>query len=162
MKTARTMPLPMRSMVRDSLKRRGLLGLPTTAAATAAVSATTATASAATATAPAPAATTGGLGLGDVDGQLAAVDIAAVEGGNGRLGHGVIAHFDEAEAARLPGGSVGDERDALNLAELGEELANFFFAKAKRQITHINVDHARNSREVQPNRRPIRAVARPR
>src|SRR5258708_7778147 len=63
------------------------------------------------------------LVVGLVDAQAAAVHLGAVELLLGALGVVVVRHGDEAEAARLPGVAVDDDRDRLAGARLGEELA---------------------------------------
>src|SRR4051794_16013493 len=97
---------------------------PTAAAAVAAAAATAAAAVAAASTATAAAAVAAAstataaaaLGLGPcfVHGQASAIDLLAVEGGNGGLGLLVAAHLHETEALRAPGVAVHDDLGGLH------------------------------------------------
>jgi hypothetical protein len=98
-----------------------MVGLVASASATTATATATA-AIAAASTAAATAAATFFARSGFVDGQRAAVVLAAVQAGNGRLSFGIVAHFHEAEAfapARVP---ISDDLSALHGAEFGKHL----------------------------------------
>src|SRR4051794_3243278 len=96
------------------MESRGALALVAVPAATAAAELATATAAAATGAVF--------LGLGLIDGEVAAVVGLAVEGGDGGLRLGVAAHLDEAEALAAAGVAVLDDFRALDGAVLREQL----------------------------------------
>jgi len=58
---------------------------------------------------------------------------------NGGLGRTAVCHFDEAKAPGTPGVLVGNETDSIHLAIWFEELAEFIFRGAKRQIANKDI-----------------------
>src|SRR5262245_17917220 len=90
-----------------------------------------ATAAAAIAAAAAPAAL---AGLGD--GELPAADLVAVQLLDGALGLLGRVHLDEAEAAGLSGGPVGDDRGRLDGARTREEVVQLLVGCGKGQVPH--------------------------
>src|SRR5207247_8178031 len=102
-----------------------------TAAAAAAVAAPAAAAGAAAGARPLLA------GLGLVDLQGAALDLGAVQGGDG--GVAALAHLDEAEAARAAGVAVGRHLGAGHRAVVGEPAAEVVRGGGVGEVPHINV-----------------------
>src|SRR5512138_1210684 len=126
------------------MQKRGVRGLPATAAATtvtttAAATATTTAAVAATAAAT-TAATAAGLVLRFVDLQRPATHVLAIQvlDRPGRIGAG---HFDEAEPTGTAGLTIVDQADRLDGAVLLEQRAHRGFIGAKGQVAHINLAH---------------------
>jgi len=102
--------------------RRGSLGLPAIASASAAA-ATIATA-AATAAAGSTAALRAGLSFVQLDG--ATVDVLAVKGGDSSSRLFVIRHLHESETAGTPGLSILNDPDGRNFTKLSEICPDAF------------------------------------
>jgi hypothetical protein len=118
----------------------------TAAPATAAtVAATSAAITSATATAaPATATTTGALGLRPrfVDYQVSSAEVLTVQRINRPIGIFVIAHFNEGEAARLPGETIADQIYARgSYTDLREPLLKLIIRRGKRKIPNIELLH---------------------
>jgi len=151
------------------LKKRyeGNVGLPTSAAATAATAitaaattfvatataaafiaaATAATFVAATTTTTAAVATTtestttwaGFFWLGCVHAQRAAVVVILVKGLDGRVQLGLVTECHEGEAFGLAGLTVGDDFDPFDRSKSGEEAGDVSFSSGVGQVAHVNV-----------------------
>ena len=126
---------------------------PKSPAAATAAAATTTTAAAATKSAAAAttaaatkstttAAATGFAGLGFVDGEVAAVDVLAVEGSHRGLAVLIACELDEAEAAGAAGFAVHDEGRGSDIAVLREDLAETLLGGAERQIANVELHDA--------------------
>lgn len=105
-------------------------------AAATATAATTTEAATATATAAAEATAAGTLltFAGDVDGECAAIEIAAVHAVDGLLGVLCGGHGDEAEAARAAGHAVHHDGDLEDGAVLGEGVLEVVFGGLERKV----------------------------
>jgi hypothetical protein len=124
-------------------------GLPAAATATAATAAaattaesttTTAAAAAEAATAATAAATLARPGL--VDGEVATVNVLAVEGRDGRASVLVIRELDETEAAGAAGFTVHDQRRRRDFAVSREQLAQLALGGIERQISYVELHTA--------------------
>src|SRR5215475_14852999 len=73
------------------------------------------------------------------DGQGSPVEWRLVEGRHGRLGLGGVGHLDKAKAPGPAGDAISDDPDAFDGAIGLEELAEFVFGRAIRQIRDVNV-----------------------
>ncbi|CAA9405275.1 MAG: hypothetical protein AVDCRST_MAG64-1945 [uncultured Phycisphaerae bacterium] len=109
------------------------------AAATATVAAAAATAAAATVPAAAAATRAVLTRLGHVDGQVAAVDVLAVQGVDRGLGLLVGAHLDEAEALAAAGVPVADDLCALHRTVLREELLEIRAGRVVAQVPDVQL-----------------------
>src|SRR5215470_3819674 len=119
------------------LRRRYAVGAAITAAEATAPPAAARTPAAGPASAARPAAARAwSLRGGEVHGQLAAVEILAVELGDGALGLLGRGHLDEAEPARLPGELVGDHRRGLHRPALREVFPQGFARRRIREAAH--------------------------
>src|SRR5262245_19559078 len=87
---------------------------------------------AATPAATAPAGALTGLG----DGELAAVELVAVQLLDGAVGLLGRAHLDEPEAARLAGRAIGDDRGGLAGADAREQLGQLLAGGGEGQVPH--------------------------
>ena len=95
----------------------------TTTAATAAVSTTAAAAAL-------------GLRTGFVHIDRTAVEVASVQGSDGRLRRRAVCHFDERETTGLTRVTVGDDVYALHGAEVGERLVQVVLGGAEAEIAN--------------------------
>src|SRR5437763_13357267 len=75
--------------------------------------------------------------IGDVDGQVPAVEVVAVKSSDGGLALFLRRHLDEAEAARAARVAVFDDRRRLDRAGLREMLAEIFARSLVREITDV-------------------------
>lgn len=118
----------------------------TETAMAAAAAATTASAAAeATATASA---TTRFLGSGFVHDQVAAIDVLAVERGNGSLGLFFRAHLDKCEALGAARVTVRDDLRRINRAVRSEHLFEVVLVDVEGQIADIKLFAQGDSPEV--------------
>jgi hypothetical protein len=111
----------------------------TAAAATATTAATTAAAAEATTTAA------GRLGPSFVHVDGAPVEFGAIQLGNGRFGIALFGHFDEGEAARLPGVTIRNDVDALDVPVLGECGMQVLLRGLVAEVPDKNVGHQKCS-----------------
>ena len=116
-----------------------------TAAATAAAGAeaTTATARTTTATGTATAGSAGTI-LRFIDAQLTTAQRETVQGLDGLRGLG-LRHFNEAKAARTTGFTVGRQRNRLDRAMCGEQVANLCFSRRERQVSNVDLHDSKLS-----------------
>src|SRR5947209_5569358 len=75
--------------------------------------------------------------LGDVDGQVPAVEVVAVKSSDGGLALLLRGHLDEAEAARAARVAVFHDRRRLDRAGLREMLTEIFARSLVREITDV-------------------------
>ena len=89
------------------------------------------------------AAAEGALGFGArfVDIQGAAVDIAAVQLGDGAVGIRIGAHLDESETLGPPGIAIGYDADALHGAVRLKHAANGLLGSVEAEISYKNIFH---------------------
>ena len=109
----------------------------TTAAESTAAAATTAT-EATTTAATTEAAGLGRTGLGLVHHDGAAIELAAVESSDCRFAVGLLAHGDEAEAARAAGFTVRTDVDLGDRAECLERGAQAVVRRAEVQVSNVD------------------------
>jgi hypothetical protein len=74
--------------------------------------------------------------------ERASANLAAVESGYRFFAFLSICHFDEAEAARASGVTVGHDADAIYLSMSGEELPQFVFGSIEIQVANKDILHA--------------------
>jgi hypothetical protein len=91
----------------------------TTTSATVAAATSAATATIAATTTATAAAKSAALGLGArfVDGEIATIEVAAVELLHRRFSFAVVSHFHESEPARLAGIAIANDVDVVHLAK---------------------------------------------
>src|SRR5262249_58645155 len=77
------------------------------------------------------------LGCGEIHGELAPVEVLAVELRDGALSLLGSGHLDETEAAGLSGELVGDDRRGLHGAALGKIFPQRLARRRVRQPAHI-------------------------
>jgi hypothetical protein len=75
--------------------------------------------------------------LSFVDAERTPIERRSVHGFDRLLGLSRRAHRDEAEAARLPGSSVGDDMNVRDLAYARECFTHGFVRGGKRQISDV-------------------------
>src|SRR4051812_47469248 len=75
--------------------------------------------------------------LRDVDGQVPAVEVVAVEPLDGGLALLLRSHLDEAEAARAARVAVFDYRSRLDRARLCEVLTKIFARSLEREVADV-------------------------
>jgi hypothetical protein len=109
---------------------------PTTAAATRTEATATARTTAATRTATTAA--TAGTILRFIDAQLTTAQREAVQRLDGLRSLG-LRHFNEAKAARPTGLTIGRQRNGLDRAMCGEQVANLRFSRRKGQVSNIDL-----------------------
>jgi hypothetical protein len=109
-----------------------------TEAATTAAATTTAAAEATTAAAAA-AASASFTRAGFVDGEIATINVLAVEGSDGSLSFRVVGHFDEAETAGAAGVTVHDEGRRSDLTESSEEILELRLRGLEREIADVHL-----------------------
>jgi hypothetical protein len=76
-----------------------------------------------------------------VDIQRPAVQVTAVESGNGLFSLAVIAHFDEAKASGLSSVPVGNDVYTIHCAVLLEHGSNSAFGGVEAEVSYKNVFH---------------------
>ena len=76
-------------------------------------------------------------GAGFVDGQVAALEVLALECRDGCVAFLGVAHGDKAESAGTAGFTVGDQGDLGRFAVLGEEIAQILVGGVKGQIAYV-------------------------
>ena len=81
------------------------------------------------------------FGLGFIDIQRPAVQVTAVESGNGLFSLTVIAHFYESKASGLSGFPVRNDVHPINRAVLFEHRANGAFGSSEAEISYENIFH---------------------
>jgi hypothetical protein len=81
------------------------------------------------------------LGFGFVDIESAAVHVAAIDGSDGFVSCGVIGHFDESEAARPAGVTVGNQVDPIHCAELFKHRSNGSVGGVETEVSYKNILH---------------------
>jgi hypothetical protein len=86
-----------------------------------------------------------GFWFGLIDSQGPATEVGPVQCGNGIRSLSGIRHFDESEAARAPGLTVGDQCDLLHRAMRFEHVAEFGFGRAVRQVANVQIFHCNSS-----------------
>ena len=94
-------------------------------------------------------------GAGFVDGQSAALDFLAVEGGDGCIGFRRVRHGDKRETAGTARRPVHHESDLSDFAMLGEKILKIVFRRLKREITYVqfHYDFLEQSCELQSRSR---------
>jgi hypothetical protein len=107
----------------------------------AALTAKTTTAAFATSTAAATTESTVLFRTGFVDVQRTAVELPAVQLGNGPVAFGIIRHFDEPKATGLSRVTVGHYTDAINGTIRFKHGANRIFGCTEAEISYKNVFH---------------------
>lgn len=122
-----------RMVIRQKLDRERLTRILTSASAAAAAAAITATGTAATAAA----AGTLFTGTGFVDREITALDVLAVDLGDGRLGAFRCGHRHEGEAAGPVGGTIHHEVDFRDGAAGGEKVLEVVFGGIKGKVPDI-------------------------
>jgi hypothetical protein len=70
-----------------------------------------------------------------VDRDVAATKTLAIQGSNGRLGLGRIAHGNKRKTAGSPGGSIGNQANFGDSAILREQIFKVVFRRGKREIS---------------------------
>src|SRR5947209_9052257 len=75
--------------------------------------------------------------LGDVDGQVPAVEVVAVELSDGSLALFLRGHLDEAEATRAAGVAILNDRGRLDRAGLREMLTEIFARSLEREVADV-------------------------
>ena len=80
-----------------------------------------------------------GAGLGLIDGDVTALQGGTIEGLDRRIGLGIAGHLHETKALGLAGELVADELDAVDLAILGEGLAQVGIGGAIRKIAYVDI-----------------------
>src|SRR6185312_14473023 len=134
----------------------------TTAAAAAVTAATTTTAVATTTEAATAARRTGLHWASLVDDQVTAADRLAVHTLDRRLGFGIAAHFDKAEALGAPGVALHHDLGAGDGTELAECLLHVFVAERIGQIAHVKfVAHKGLLKMTKKRWSPIPAINKP-
>src|SRR6266700_7897022 len=81
------------------------------------------------------------LRTGFVDVQRPAVEVPAVQFGNGAVPFGIVAHFDESKASGLPGVAVGDDADPIDGPIGFKHGANCVFGSPEAEISYKNIFH---------------------
>jgi hypothetical protein len=76
-----------------------------------------------------------------VDIQRAAVEVSAVQRGDGVFGFVPVGHFDESESARLSGHAISDYVDALDSAVWGEKRVQIIFGGLETQVSDEYIGH---------------------
>lgn len=128
----------------------------TTTTATAATEATTtaAWATTGTAAATAKAASTGLLRTGFINGQIATIDVLAIQGGDSCLRFLVGTHFNKAEALGAAGFPIHDHLGRCHGSEIAEQLFKTALVDAVGQIAYVKLSTqlTRSIRERRPER----------
>ena len=78
-------------------------------------------------------------GPGFVDRQGPALEVLAVQAGDGLVGLFLVRHLDEAEAARLTGELVLDDRRALNRTEGLKGFLDVLLGGGPRNVSDVDV-----------------------
>src|SRR3569833_3144253 len=81
-------------------------------------------------------------GLGLIDLNVAAFEVAFIEAFDGGICLGIARHLDEAEAFRLAGEFVGDHTDARHLTKLREGVFKIALGDAIRKIAYVYIHEA--------------------
>src|ERR1017187_3343772 len=87
------------------------------------------------------AARTVGLGAGFVDVQRAAIQFAAVDGGNCLFGFCIVGHFHKPKASGLSGVTIGTDVDTVYGAVSFKQGSDGSFRDPKTEVAYKNVLH---------------------
>ena len=83
-----------------------------------------------------------GLGLGLVDGDIAAFHVGAVETSYRGIGLGIVGHFHETEALGLTAESVADQANLDHFTEPGKSLAQIGISDGVREVSYVYIHNS--------------------
>lgn len=78
-------------------------------------------------------------GTGDIDVQGTAIQISAVQSGDGVISLLIVGHFDEAEAPRTASVTVGQNAYTVHGSERFERIAEIVFSDAERKVANKDI-----------------------
>ena len=77
-----------------------------------------------------------GLGASLIDGQVAAIQVLAVDSGDGFIAFAIVCHFHKAKAARLAGVAIRNEVDATDSPVSCEQRTDRIFRSPKAEVSN--------------------------